>query len=83
MGSQEVFALWVLVAPPKGGFGYDATDIALLSSIAGAMMPPMQMVFFPPFCRKHGVKKTFMMVSAAQVRKTPSWPRSWANFSLF
>ena len=66
MGSQEVFALWVLVEPPKGGFGYDATDIALLSSIAGAMMPPMQMVFFPPFCRKHGVKKTFMMVSAAQ-----------------
>jgi hypothetical protein len=21
--------------------------------------------------------------AAAQVRKTPSWPRSWANFSLF
>jgi len=25
MGSQEVFALWVLVEPAKGGFGYDAT----------------------------------------------------------
>jgi hypothetical protein len=25
---------------------------------------------------------TWRMVCNAQVRKTPSWPRSWANFSL-
>jgi hypothetical protein len=24
----------------------------------------------------------FTAASAAQVRQTPSWPRSWANFSL-
>ena len=23
------------------------------------------------------------LATRAQVRKTPSWPRSWANFSLF
>ena len=51
MGSQEVFALWVLVDWPKGGFRYDSTDIALISSICGAMMPPVQLVLFPPFER--------------------------------
>ena len=66
MGSQEVFALWVLVEPSKGGFGFDATDIASISSIAGAMMPPAQMLLFPPFCRKFGAKKTAMAVMTTQ-----------------
>jgi hypothetical protein len=30
----------------------------------------------------HDFIKTSQAVPDAQVRKTPSWPRSWANFSL-
>ena len=32
---------------------------------------------------QHGEKVVDkMMAEEAEVRKTPSWPRSWANFSL-
>jgi hypothetical protein len=29
------------------------------------------------------VDRLVQSIAAQQVRKTPSWPRSWANFSLF
>ena len=30
-----------------------------------------------------GAAETTLTIAGGQVRKTPSWPRSWANFSLF
>jgi hypothetical protein len=38
------------------------------------------MLFF--VCRDSAAAAATMGGHATQVRKTPSWPRSWANFSL-
>jgi Na+/melibiose symporter-like transporter len=83
----------VYLPPGTGGFAYESVDIAMISSICGAIMPPVQLIAFPPFCRKHGPKKTFLILAAAQAIActvlpftapvdSGTDPNSWAAFVL-
>jgi hypothetical protein len=51
--------------------------MALLHRRAGRLTP--KNVGFGP---GQGVRGLFVNHELQQVRKTPSWPRSWANFSF-
>jgi hypothetical protein len=59
MGTQEVFALWVVTEARKGGFAFSVTDIALVSSICGDLMSLVQLLLFPKFVRRVGARKAF------------------------
>jgi hypothetical protein len=46
------------------------------------MIPPEEIVPFASKLLGNRAARRAMKVTVHKVRKTPSWPRSWANFSL-
>ena len=56
---------------------------ALFYAMLDLLLPEIeQLDILTPYCLVCGDPTAPSFVTSAKVRKTPSWPRSWANFSL-